>query len=378
MISSTPALQDCLQHARTHGAVAIDTEFVWDETYYPGLGLVQLGISPDAAWLIDAPALADPAPVGALLADPGIIKVLHDARQDLCILKDWSGGAPRTIFDTRLAAGFCGYSSQLSLQALLREVLGVELEKSETRTNWLRRPLSARQIAYALDDVRHMLELRDRLLALAGEAGTLAWLKEEMQGLDDPALYQARPPAETWARVKDAGRLNAQGLAVLCELAALREETAREHNLPRTWVMADALLVTMAERPPLAAADLLAIRGLNDRQRSRLGEGLIAACRCALEKPRQQWPRLESRHLDEAAKKQTDVALAWLKDRGAALKVDPALFGSRAEVGALISTLAAGKPESALPLLRGWRFEAAGRDLLAHFSLRGSAGFHNQ
>ena len=225
MISSTPALQDCLQHARTHGAVAIDTEFVWDETYYPGLGLVQLGISPDAAWLIDAPALADPAPVGALLADPGIIKVLHDARQDLCILKDWSGGAPRTIFDTRLAAGFCGYSSQLSLQALLREVLGVELEKSETRTNWLRRPLSARQIAYALDDVRHMLELRDRLLALAGEAGTLAWLKEEMQGLDDPALYQARPPAETWARVKDAGRLNAQGLAVLCELAALREET---------------------------------------------------------------------------------------------------------------------------------------------------------
>lgn len=366
MISTPNALHDCLHRVRSHGAVALDTEFVWNETYYPELGLVQLGISPEAAWLVDAPALAEPGPVGALLADPGVVKVLHDARQDLCILKDWSGGRPCSIFDTRLAAGFCGLSSQLSLQALLREVLGVELEKGETRSDWLRRPLSASQVAYALDDVRHMLELRDRLLARADAAGTRAWLEEEMREFDDPALYEARPSSDSWERVKDAGRLDRQGLAVLAELAALREDVAREHNLPRTWVMADALLVSLAGQPLRSVADLLACRVLNDRLRTRLGERLLAACRRGLERPCEQWPAFASRRQDPVLKKRTDAALAWLKERGAALKIDPALLGSRADVGALVGALAGDGSEPDSPLRRGWRFEAAGRDLLNH------------
>lgn len=366
MITSTSDLNNCLAAVYVHGAVAMDTEFVWDKTYYPGLGLVQLGISPEAAWLIDAPALLDPTAVGALINDAGIVKVLHDARQDLCIMKRWCGGIPRNVFDTRLAAGFCGLSSSLSLQALLREVLKIELEKTETRTDWLRRPLSDRQLAYALDDVRHMLELRDRLLAMAQEAGTLAWLQEEMQSLDNPALYEDRPANEMWERVKGAGRLDGQGLAVLRELAAFREKTAQVRDLPRSWLLEDEVLITLSDMPLLSPDDLLGVRGITERQRNWIGRDLVAACRRGQAVPRDQWPpRPASRRIDDAVKKRTDVVLAWLKERGTALKIDPVLFGSRADITTLVEAAPAGGPDPRYPLLHGWRWEAAGRDLLA-------------
>ena len=325
---------------------------------------MQLGIAGDDAWLIDAPAMDDTAAIKALIEDPDIVKVLHDARQDLCILKSWCGALPRAIFDTRLAAGFCGFSAAISLQALTRDVLGIEMEKSQTQTDWLRRPLSARQIEYARNDVRHMLELRDRLLELAQARGTLAWLTEEMLALDAPALYAERPLTELWERIKGASGLAGGGLTVLRELAAMRETTARQHNLPRAWVMDDTLLLTLAERPPQSAADLLKTTGLSANHRARIGEDILAACRRGQAVTPEQMPN--RRRSDDSLKKRADTALAWLKDRGTAMNVDATLFGNRAEITAILAATDAGERTSQ-PLLRGWRYQAAGREFLASF-----------
>ena len=364
-------LQECLCKIKARGAVALDTEFVWTETYYPNLGVVQLGLAGDEAWLIDAPALDDTAAIKVLIEDPDIVKVLHDARQDLCILKSWCGALPRAVFDTRLAAGFCGFSASISLQALVRDVLGIEMEKSETQTDWLRRPLSARQVHYALNDVRHMLELRERLLDMAQARGTLAWLNEEMLIFDAPALYAERPLSELWERIKGASRLDGSGLAVLREIAVMRETTARHHNLPRAWVMDDPLLLTLAERPPQSAADLLKVYGLSDKHRARIGPEILEACRRGQAVTRDQLPSV--RRSDNGLKKRADDALAWLKERGAAMNVDPTLFGNRAEITAIISN-STGNEISNQPLLRGWRYQAAGRDFLAQFGSAGGSG----
>ncbi|MDR2849851.1 MAG: ribonuclease D, partial [Verrucomicrobiota bacterium] len=213
-------------------AVAVDTEFFWERTYYPVLGLIQLATA-DGCWMIDTVALDDLRPLGPVLSSPAVIKLLHDAQQDLSILVRATGAAPRTVFDTRLAAGFAGLSSTGSLQALLRDALGIDLAKAETRSDWLRRPLSEGQLRYAAEDVVYLIRLRDTLLARCANDTVRAWLDEELAGLDEPALYGDRDPRLMYLRVKGGPRLAARPLAVLREAAAWRENEARQQDWPR-------------------------------------------------------------------------------------------------------------------------------------------------
>ena len=164
MIDTTEKLHVLVERARKIDAVALDTEFVWERTYYPRLGLIQLALSREECFLIDPCALEDLSPLGELLADPTVVKIFHDASQDLAILRSATGAEPKSIFDTRLAAGFGGLSSTLSLAALVEILLDVKLKKTETRTNWLKRPLHPQQKDYALDDVRYLRKVRVLLL----------------------------------------------------------------------------------------------------------------------------------------------------------------------------------------------------------------------
>ena len=206
------------------GRLALDTEFVWTKTYYARLGLVQAaasgGLDIDAALPLAAipfrakdgaeararlydPLRSDPAPLGAALASEGTVKLLHDAHQDLQHLARWTGcAAPRSVFDTRVAAGFCGLPSTLSLAALVEATCGVALPKTETRTDWCRRPLSPEQLEYAAQDVVYLEDAAQELLRRAREAGTAAWMFEEMARHDDPALYAEAPDADAWKRVR--------------------------------------------------------------------------------------------------------------------------------------------------------------------------------
>ncbi|HPK37407.1 MAG TPA: ribonuclease D, partial [Kiritimatiellia bacterium] len=152
LITTAADLADLNTRLLRAEAVALDTEFFWERTFYPVLGLVQLA-TPDGCWLVDAVCLKDLSALAPLIASPSVTKVLHDAPLDLTILARATGAVPRSVFDTRLAAGFAGLSATLSLQALLQEVLGVTIAKGETRSNWLRRPLSENQIRYAAEDV---------------------------------------------------------------------------------------------------------------------------------------------------------------------------------------------------------------------------------
>ena len=273
MIDSPEALEALVERALQADCVALDTEFVWERTYYPRLGVVQVGFARDDSALIDAVALTDLSPLGRLLAAAEVVKVLHDAPQDLTILRRATGAYPRNIFDTRRAAGFVGLSATISLGDLLRETLGVSLTKTEARTDWLRRPLSPGQQAYAHDDVRFMPEARAELLTRARQRRREAWLNEELAAYDDPALYDERDPHEQYLRIGGAGRLSPPQRAVLRELTAWREEEARRRDRPRSHIIPDKALTALARRLPRTQAHLSAVHALSDRAAQCHGAG---------------------------------------------------------------------------------------------------------
>jgi ribonuclease D len=347
---------------RAGGVAALDTEFVWDRTFYPTLGLVQLAAADGDAWLWDALSPASPSPLAALLEDDGTVKILHDAKQDLTLHARYCGATPRNVFDTRIAAGFAGLSSTTSLQQLLRDMLGVELAKTETRTDWTRRPLSPAQLEYALDDVRHMAQLRDALQAAVRERGAEAWLAEELRAFDDPAGYGDRPPDEAWLRVKGSGRLPPVGRAILRELAALRETTAVGRNLPRNWIIPDESLVALAADPPRDYVALRDRRLLHPGQLDLLAKDILESIRRVQSLPTDAYPPSPHLRVDDADKQHADEALRFLKSRAAELRIDAALFGSRAQVTAFVAGARDGNP-----LARGWRWETAGRELAARW-----------
>jgi len=180
MINSMDKLNDLVEKARSTDAVAIDTEFVWTRTYLPQLGLIQLALSDEDCYLIDPLAIDDLSAFGKLLADQRVIKIFHDAPQDLAILHAATGHIPKNIFDTRLAAGFAGLPATFSLGNLIRNLLDISLAKTETRTNWLRRPLDKKQVNYALDDVRYLRAARVILVNRIIGPEIKSWLQEEL------------------------------------------------------------------------------------------------------------------------------------------------------------------------------------------------------
>ena len=185
IIRSTPELEEACARARAAGTVALDTEFVWTRTYRPRLGLVQIG-TPSECWGLDCLQGLNPSALGELIADGSVVKILHDAHQDLEILWHYTGAKPQNVFDTRCAAGFAGFASTIGLQKLLQDAVGVGLAKTETCTDWTQRPLTDAQVRYALDDVRYLAELRKELVSRAEGLGTREWQAEEQGKYDNP------------------------------------------------------------------------------------------------------------------------------------------------------------------------------------------------
>lgn len=360
LITETDALQQLCEKLRRDKIAALDTEFVWNRTYLPRLGIVQLGSAEGEAWLLDGIAKKlDPAPLAALLSDADTVKILHDAHQDLALLKRFTGSAPLNVFDTRLAAGFAGYSSTLSLKSLLSSALNVELAKTETLTDWCLRPLSPAQLEYALGDVNHLPQLRVTLLEAARQRGAENWLAEDLAELDQPEAYDPIPPRDMWRRVKGAYHLNPAALANLRELAAMREEIARDKDRPRNWVISDEALTAVAAKAPRTPAELQEIPSLRKNER-RLSANFLEALAAARDAPPEQHPQLDHLVVTSALKRRATAAIEFLKERAEALRIAPELFGSRAQITAFLAT----PSDQSLPMARGWRFELAGRLLI--------------
>lgn len=269
-----PSLVEFCTGLRGAAWLALDTEFIREQTYHPQLCLIQVA-STDQIACIDPLALPSLEPLLAILYDPTVTKVLHAAYQDLEIFHGLRGAVPTPIFDTQLAAAALGYGNQVGYANLAQQMLGVELAKIHTRVNWRQRPLAPEWLAYAADDVRYLRDIYRQQWAMLTACGELEGLAEPFAALAEPARYQPQPQ-EAWRRIRDHQRLRGGSQqAVLQALAAWREEQAIRDDRPRRWILHDSPLLDMARYMPADLDSLAQIHGLPPATLRRHGRTLL-------------------------------------------------------------------------------------------------------
>lgn len=359
-VADERALRACVASLLAEPVVALDTEFMRERTYYARLCLVQIATEREV-WVIDAIALEGRlAPLAAVLTAGSIVKVVHAGGQDIEALLRATGATPTPVFDTQVAATVAGFPSQVGYAQLVREVLGVALEKADTFTDWSVRPLSDAQIRYAEDDVRDMVRLYHALRGRLEREGRLAWLAEDFERLADPETYRV-DPREQYRRVKRAATLDRRSLAVLREVAAWREIEAQRRDLPKRWVLSDESLLEIARRKPASEAELAAIRGVSDRLVARSADAVLAAVAAGLACPEDELPRLAKRkRVISDAQALADLLSAVVKVRAREHRIAPTLVVTRDE----LERFAAGERDGH-PLASGWRHAIVGAELEA-------------
>ena len=368
LVTDSETLARLVARLQQHDVVCVDTEFMRENTYYPELCLIQLA-SPEDAFAIDPLAEGlDLAPFFALLANESILKVLHAGGQDIEIFMNLTGKVPFPLFDTQIAAMAMGMGEQVSYANLVAHFTGQQIDKGARFTDWARRPLSDRQIHYAIGDVTYLSQLFPRMLARLRKTGRGAWLDEEMARLSDPSNYVVNPD-NAWQRLKLPNR-KPEVLGRLKALARWRELEARDKNVPRGRIVKDETLADLAAAPPAAQADLGKVRGLSTSWTTNaIGQRMLAAIAAAEPLPESEMPPRENRPgLSTDASLIADLLKLLLKIRAKENGVAPKLVARSDEMEAL----AAGVREG-LPILEGWRRQQFGEDALA--LVEGRLGF---
>ena len=368
LVTDSETLARLVARLQQHDVVCVDTEFMRENTYYPELCLIQLA-SPEDAFAIDPLAEGlDLAPFFALLANESILKVLHAGGQDIEIFMNLTGKVPFPLFDTQIAAMAMGMGEQVSYANLVAHFTGQQIDKGARFTDWARRPLSDRQIHYAIGDVTYLSQLFPRMLARLRKTGRGAWLDEEMARLSDPSNYVVNPD-NAWQRLKLPNR-KPEVLGRLKALARWRELEARDKNVPRGRIVKDETLADLAAAPPAAQADLGKVRGLSTSWTTNaIGQRMLAAIAAAEPLPESEMPPRENRPgLSTDASLIADLLKLLLKIRAKESGVAPKLVARSDEMEAL----AVGVREG-LPILEGWRRQQFGEDALA--LVEGRLGF---
>lgn len=342
---------------------AIDLEFIPERTYAPILCLVQ--VSTDfGAYVIDPLASIDLNPLWNLIADPSILVVLHAANQDLDIINSLSGKVPQNIFDTQIAAGFAGFGYPVGYGKLLSQLLGISIDKTESFTDWMTRPLTDSQMSYAIDDVRHLLPIYDQLCKQLQEIGRLSWATEECKRYEDPGRYE-KDRSLDFLRIKGASALNRKTLAVLQALCDWRHEEAVRVNKPTKSILSDNTMLELARRPPRLSDDIKRVRSIRPDQVRNFGHGIIKATEKGLATPEHLLPTWPSSRMPP--KKDVliaDMLFALLKVFAYQAELATELVGTRDDVQGFVRAFREGKREnSTLPLLHGWRWDLAGSNL---------------
>ncbi len=337
--------------------LALDTEFVRERTYYPHLCLIQVASEHHIA-CVDALQIADLKPLLELLWHPRIVKVLHAGQQDLEIFFNRYHQVPRPIFDTQLAAILLGGEPQIGYATLVEAVLGIALDKSQTRTDWHKRPLTAAQLAYAADDVRYLRDLYRHQRQALQQLGRSDWLQDDFAALCDPDHYRPKP-LQMWQRIKEHSRLKGVQLAVLQAVAAWREQCAQQLNWPRQWLIRDKKLLLLAKKRPRTVEQLAAV-GLEAAFLKAYGEALLAVINAACKSPPSTWPQpVASPVLTAQQEALVDMLMAWVRQRAVEERIKPTLLASRRDLERWVAN-----PVDS-PLLRGWRAHVIGRQLQA-------------
>ena len=339
--------------------ITVDTEFMRERTYWSQLCLIQLA-GPDEAAAIDplAPGM-DLSPLFALLQNEKVLKVFHAARQDLEIFHHLTGTVPHPVFDTQVAAMVCGFGDQVSYEILARKLANASIDKDSRFTDWARRPLTDKQVDYALADVTHLRKAYEKIRAMLDKNGRAAWIEEEMAVLTSPSTYQTEA-GDAWQRIKIKGR-KPRIMAVLRELAAWREETAQKRDVPRQRVVKDDAIAQIAIQQPASAEDLERVRLVpHGFSRSEDGKAIVEAVKRGLAVPKDELPRVDhgsGKPENQAPAALIDLLKVLLRARCEAEGVAPRLVANMADV----ERFAADEdPEN--PLRHGWRWDLFGKD----------------
>jgi ribonuclease D len=350
MITTTEELSALCETLSRSDYVTVDTEFLREQTFWPLLCLIQLA-GPEADALIDplAPGL-DLAPFYKLMADTSTVKVFHAARQDIEIVILKSGVVPAPVFDTQVAAMVCGFGDSISYVNLVKKTTGVDLDKSSRFTDWSRRPLSQKQLDYALADVTHLRDVYTHLHQVLEKTGRTPWLQEEMQILTNPATYDSKPE-NAWQRLKLRVR-NRKSLAILIELAAWRERLAQSLDVPRGRVLRDEALYDIANQIPASAEALGQLRTLsNGFARSQRAKEIIEAVKAGLARDPKTLPQIQrSEALSAEAGATLELLKVLLKAAAAEHGVAPRIIAGSDDLEQLATS-----NQADILALQGWR-----------------------
>lgn len=339
---------------------AIDTEFVRQETYYAELSLIQICTEQGELALIDPLAIEDLTPLWQLLINPDVIKVFHSARQDIEVLYQVSGLMPQAIFDTQIAGVFMGHGDLAGLARVIEAELGHILDKDQTRTNWHQRPLSEKQIQYALDDVRYLAPLykKMRQTLTATQLNALAWDFEQFL---NTALYDIDPD-QAWLRLKGTTTLSQKQLGIIKALTAWRERKAIATNQPRRWVLPDEVIITLAKRPASTVEALYKVKDFNAGLVRQFGVEIIEHIEIALANP-QDWPAKITKRISATNEEEplVQAASAYALQQAQTNRIN---LTNLVQKQALIELLR----HQTGPLTLGWRREFIGHELLQFFN----------
>jgi ribonuclease D len=360
MIETTAALEEACQKLAQSEFVTIDTEFLRETTFWPELCLIQMA-SPDLEVIVDPMAKGlDLAPFFALMANPNVVKVFHAARQDLEIVYHLGKLIPHPIFDTQVAAMVCGFGDSISYDQLVQRTKNVQIDKSSRFTDWSRRPLSEKQLDYALADVTHLRDVYLSLKAKLESEGRATWVAEEMAILENPETYDVHPD-DAWLRLKSRLR-KPQELAVLKYVAAWREREARSRNVPRSRVLKDDAIFEIAQQQPKDSEALGRLRTIpKGWERSSSGAAILDAVNTALALPKTEMPHAPKHvHTPEGAQSAVELLKVLLRliseKHGVAAKV---LANSDD-----LDKIATEGENANVPALQGWRRDLFGEPAL--------------
>ncbi|MBY8335506.1 ribonuclease D [Alteriqipengyuania sp. NZ-12B] len=360
LITTTDALADLCDRLGKGDFVCVDTEFMRENTYWPELCLVQIGDEHEAAAIDPLAEGIDLKPLLDLLTEnEDVLKIFHAGSQDVEIFYNLTGKTPHPIFDTQIAMMAISQSEQIGYANLVEHWLDKTIDKGARFTDWSRRPLTDRQLEYAIGDVTYLAKIFPRILKKLMKTDRGMWLNAEMEKLADPENY-AIEPDKAWKRIRAQGR-NAQVLGRLKAVAAWREGEAQHKNIPRGRIMRDETLADIASHPPKKQADLAKVRGLSNAWKdNEIGNRLMDVLENAEPLPDSEMPARNSRGapLGKEGALVADLLKLLLKIRAREIDVAPRLLTRSGE----LEQLAAGVRD--LPILEGWRREVFGRDAL--------------
>jgi len=337
--------------------LALDTEFIREKTYYPRLCLIQISNGEIAA-CVDPLEIEDLTPMLDLLFNGRILKVFHAASQDLEIfIHDWNQ-MPLPLFDTQPAAALLGHGDQIGYAKLVKQVLGVDLAKDQSRTDWSRRPLNEDQLRYAFDDVIYLGQAYLKLRGQLSDKGRLQWLAPDFAYLANPANY-TQDPSTAWLRIKGRQHLKNVQTAILQALAGWREDQAVKRDLPRKWVIKDEVMVDLARRAPKNKFQLGNIRGMEPGNIKRDGETILSLITQASHQPRDQWPTDPYAYKSPSLLQEAlvDLLSSAVRIIAAQNQLAPTAIATRKD---LIEIIMGEKIETTL---KGWRSALAGDTL---------------